>query len=368
MYLNQYRIKTMHLMKKKNIILLSALFFSASAVAQTEVTAGVTRGKDYGVTYVLPKTEIELSALVTKHTYTPGEFSKYADRYLRLNNVSSEPETYWTLDKLQTEVVGIPDKDNVYFVKLKDKTVAPLMELTKDGIVCSINMPLGSGQPKSAPQLKPKSADNTANVDPHKFLTEEILMSSSTAKMAELVAKEIYNIRESKNALLRGEADNMPKDGAQLKLMLDNLNQQERAMTEMFAGQVTTEEKVYTIRIVPKEMKNEVAFRFSKKLGIVANNDLAGEPVYITLTDLKSINIPEEDSRKQVDGIAYNVPGRAHVTLSYQNEELYNAEIPVTQFGVTEYLAPVLFNKNSTTKVLFNQSTGALIKVDKDGN
>ena len=35
-------------------------------------------------------------------------------------------------------------------------------------------------------------------------------------RQAELVAKEIYSIRESKNALLRGEADNMPKDGAQL--------------------------------------------------------------------------------------------------------------------------------------------------------
>ena len=44
-------------------------------------------------------------------------------------------------------------------------------------------------------------------------------MASSTAKMAELVAKEIYNIRESKNALLRGQADNTPSDGAQLKIM-----------------------------------------------------------------------------------------------------------------------------------------------------
>ena len=35
-------------------------------------------------------------------------------------------------------------------------------------------------------------------------------MSNSSAKMAELVAKEIYSIRESKNALLRGEADNIP--------------------------------------------------------------------------------------------------------------------------------------------------------------
>lgn len=53
--------------------------------------------------------------------------------------------------------------------------------------------------------------------------------------MAELVAKEIYNIRESKNALLRGQADNMPSDGAQLKIMIDNLNLQEEAMTKMFS-------------------------------------------------------------------------------------------------------------------------------------
>ena len=136
----------MRLMKKKNIVLLSALLLSATAMAQTEVTAGVTRGKDYGVTYMLPKTEIELNVQVTKHVYTPGEFSKYAERYLRINNVSSEPATYWTLDKIQTEVVGVPDKDNVYFVKMKEKTVAPLIELSKDGIVQSINMPLGSGQ------------------------------------------------------------------------------------------------------------------------------------------------------------------------------------------------------------------------------
>ena len=352
-------------MKKKNIVLLSALLFSVTAVAQTEVTAGVTRGKDYGVTYVLPKTEIELTVQVTKNTYTPGEFSKYADRYLRLNNVSPEPETYWTLDKIQTEVIGVPDKESVYFVKMKDKTVAPLIELSKDGIVYSINMPLGSGQKKVTP-IQPKTANNASNLNPRNFLTEEILMANSTAKMAELVAKEIYSIRESKNALLRGETDNMPKDGAQLKLMLDNLTLQERALTEMFAGKVEVEEKTYNFRIVPKEMQNEVAFRFSKKLGVVANNDLAGEPIYITVTDLKTITIPAELPKKQVDGIAYNAPGRAKVTLSYHNEELYNAEIPITQFGVVEYLAPVLFNKNSTIKVLFNPDTGALVKVDKE--
>ena len=180
-------------------------------------------------------------------------------------------------------------------------------------------------------------------------------MASSRAKMAELVAKEIYNIRESKNALLRGEADNMPQDGAQLKIMLDNLNLQERAMTEMFSGTL-------------KEEPQTLAFRFSKRLGIVANDDLAGEPFYISMTDLKTPAIPEEDGKKKVDGVAYNVPGRAHVILTGNNKKIFDGELPVTQFGTIEYLAPVLFNKNSTIKVLFDTATGGLIKVDRESN
>lgn len=172
--------------------------------------------------------------------------------------MSAEPEEFWTLDKIETRIAGVPDKDNVYFVKMKDKTVAPLMELTEDGIVRSINIPFSDKPATKTPEAKATES----SIDPRSFLTEEILMSNSSAKMAELVAKEIYSIRESKNALLRGEADNMPKDGAQLKLMLDNLNQQETAMTEMFSGKIKKEPKTFTIRLTPKEMKDEVAFRF----------------------------------------------------------------------------------------------------------
>ena len=43
----------------------------ATMKAQTEVTAGIMRGKDYGVTYMLPQTEIIINVETTKHTYTP---------------------------------------------------------------------------------------------------------------------------------------------------------------------------------------------------------------------------------------------------------------------------------------------------------
>ena len=354
----------------KKLILATGLLMATSVYAQTEVLTGVTQGKDYGVVYSLPKTQIELEIKVNKISYTPGEFSKYADRYLRLTNVSADPEEYWELNSIKVKSVGVPNSEATYFVKLKDKTVAPLMELTENGIVKSINVPYSKTNPakKTTPPAAP-AIQKKAN--PRDFLTEEILMASSTAKMAELVAKEIYNIRESKNALLRGQADNMPSDGAQLKIMLDNLNVQEDAMTKMFSGIRNKEEKTFTIRLTPdKEFNNEVAFRFSKKLGIVANNDLAGSPFYISLKDLKTVKIPQDDEKKkkELEGVAYNVPGQALITLTDGKKKLYEGEIPVTQFGIIEYLAPVLFNKNSTIKVYFDPNTGGLLKVDREEN
>ena len=349
-------------MMKSIFLLSSALTLSLVASAQTEVTVGVMPGTDYGVTYMLPKTEIEIKVHATKHTYTPGEFCRYADRYLRLAGVSDDPDIYWTLDQIETALVGVPDKEHVYFVKMKDKTVAPLMELTEDGIVHSINLPFSGKKAQEAPQAtKPEK-----EVDPRSFLTEEILMSSSTAKMAELVAKEIYSIRESKNALIRGEADNMPTDGNQLKLMLENLNIQEKALTEMFTGKEKKDTQILTIRIVPEEKENAVALRFSSKQGVVDKDDLSGEPVYISIRNKKVLNLAPTDDKKKLEGIIYNVPGQAQIVMTYKNKEIFNNELPVTQFGTQEYLAPVLFNKKSSTTVLFDTTTGGLLKVDRE--
>lgn len=352
----------------KKLIIATGLLIATTAHAQTEVLTGVTRGKDYGVVYTLPKTQIELEIKANKIKYIPGEFSKYANRYLRLNNVSTDPEEYWELTSVKVTPIGVPNGDATYFVKLKDKTVAPLMELTENGVIKSINVPYTKS---NAPKTQAATPTIPNKVNPRDFLTEEILIASSTAKMAELVAKEIYNIRESKNALLRGQADNMPSDGEQLKIMIDNLNTQEEAMTEMFAGTRDKEEKTFTIRLTPdKELENAVAFRFSKKLGVVSNDDLAGVPYYISLKDLKTVKMPQEDEKKKkdLDGIAYNVPGQALLTLTDGKKKLYEGEIPVTQFGITEYLAPVLFNKNSTIKVYFNPNTGGLLKVEREEN
>lgn len=347
--------------------------------AQTEVTQGVTFGKKFGVTYMLPQTEIKIEAEATRQHYEPGQFSKYAERYLRLRDVKQEAETSWTLDEVKVNIVGVPDPSNIYFVEMKDRTTAPLMELTADGIVRSINLPFTGDKKTEQPQAKQQ--EDEALPDPRTFLTEEILMTNSTAKMAELVAREIYSIRESKNALLRGEAENLPKDGAQLQIMLDNLNKQEKAMVQMFEGKVTTEKHHFTKRVTPEEMSNHVVFRFSKKLGFVEADDLAGEPVELTIVNKQLIpeqpaepegkssrsifSILTNGNKSAIEGVAYNVPGKADVKLTYQHKDIINTELSLTQFGTREYLADQLFNRNTVTQVQFDVNTGALLKIDR---
>ena len=92
------------------------------------------------------------------------------------------------------------------------------MELTNDGIIKAIN----TTSPIEKTPATPITNTAKKRIDPRSFMTEEILSTASTAKMAELVAKEIYNIRESKNSLTRGQAD---------------LYAQRRRSTETDAGQ-----------------------------------------------------------------------------------------------------------------------------------
>ena len=137
-----------------------------------------------------------------------------------------------------------------------------------------------------------------------------------------------------------------------------------------FSGKVTEDPQTITIRITPREMKDEVAFRFSRKLGVVDKDDLAGEPFYLSITDLGTVPRPAAEeggkNKKELEGVAYNVPGRAQVTLVQGNETLFDDELPITQFGGIEYLAPVLFNKNTVTKVQFDTTTGGLLKIERE--
>ena len=348
-------------MKLKNILGLVFFCSTLAVQAQTDVTKFVPGSTLEGVSYFLPKTAFRVTVITEKTVTKPGDFYKYANRYLRLPNVPTEEKVEWRIKSIKLEPFGVPDKDKAYSIKIKSKTVAPLVSLTNDGILLSINTEAAEEVLPELPDAIPApKLDN-----PRNYMTQEMLAAGSTAKMAELCAEEIYDLRDSRNSLIKGEADNTPKDGAQLQLMLNQLDKQTAALESMFKGTQQTSTEVTSFNFLPEEETDrDILFRFSQKQGIVDADDLAGAPIYVSVRRTETLpqtEVDEETAKKKVKmdkGVYYNVPARTKVTVFNTQQEFYNIELPMGQFGVVEIMANTLFDKQATTKVTFFQTTG----------
>lgn len=354
-------------MKKILLAALITLGTNTTAFAQTEVETFVPGSTLEGVSYFLPQTALRVIIETEKTVVTPGELQKYAFRYMRLNDAPTTASTTYAIKSIKVEPYGVIDSKKAYSVKVKSKTIAPLVTLNPDGILLSINkevqQPIMSAVPANIDAPKP--------LNPRSYMSQEILAASSASKMAELCAQEIYDIRDSRNALIRGEADNTPKDGAQLQIMLNQLDQQAAALEQLFKGTVSISKQYTELCVIPQQEGETILLRFSKKLGIVDADDLAGAPIYLSITPYAPLpqvvkdEAADKKKAKMEKGIYYNVPAREKISI-YDNQNKYvQTETPMAQFGTVEILSETLFNKGANTKVSFFPQTGGIEKLEQ---
>ena len=347
----------------KLLALACTLSCSICSNAQTDVRdyqPGIT---EEGVTYFLPHTRLLISVTARKTTLTPGEYSAYAQKYLRLKNVPREVTEQWELLNVKIHPYGVADRNQAYTIKLNPKSAAPLVSLTPDGRLLAINTQAETEAP--LPQPKVEKDNNTSRLNPNDFKTEEILAAGSTMKMAELAANEIYDIRENRSLLAKGQADFMPKDGTQLKMMMEQLDKQEAGLLMLFEGTKSSETHTFTFSYDPtSETGADVLFRFSKYFGPVSPDDLSGDPIYIKIKNITTTQaIAEEKKKKEEKDLRYIVPGKADVQI-FDNQKQYAAmPVSIAQFGRVEHLGGDLFNKRFTTQVQLYSETGGIKKI-----
>ena len=352
---------------------LSTLFViscSLHVFSQTLVASyhpGVT---SEGAIYYLPKTALRITVQVERSSFTPGEFCKYAERYLRMKDVITEPTINYSIITIQQEPVAVADTSKCYAIKFDARTSACNVRLSADGILLAINTDEKVATPWSSVNNQKKNGRKEL-INPRSYLSEEILAAGSTAKMAELIAQEIYEIRESRNLLTRGQADYMPKDGEQLRLMLNKLEEQNLALSSLFTGVTVSDTTEYTFTITPnKDIENLVLFRLSDKLGIIDADDLAGVPYYINIENLKTVPpvevIDPKKKQKQANGVYVNIPGKLRSTISNAQKMMVSNEFPAGQFGNVELLSGALFNKRYTTHLQLHPISGAVEKLQAD--
>ena len=343
---------------------------AAGAAAQSEIAPYVPGVTTEGAVYFLPKTALRFTVQVEKTTYTPGQFCMYAARYLRLNDVEQEPSASYRVTKVAITPFGMADNRRAYAVKYNQKSVAANVSLADDGRLLGIN---AAGKDVDTTPVPFMASPKPKREDPRKYLNSDILSAGSTAKMAELTAQDIYEIRDSKSQLNRGEADFMPKDGDQLRIMLANLDRQEAAMTGLFTGTVDKDTTEHTFTVCPDgEINRQVLFRLSQKLGFVDKDDLSGTPYYLTVEDLHSLPTVPDDAaqakkkKSPESGVYVNVPGKAKAVVTGGGKTVAQEEFSAGQFGRVELLSAELFNKRNTTHLTVSPITGGVDRLDAE--
>lgn len=318
-----------------------------------------------GVTYYLPQALARFTVKVEKTVYRPGKLAVYARQYLKIDAPQRSATTY-RLIGLDMTPVAVPDTAKRFTLTIDRKHSVRKVSRDRAGALLAIN---ADARPDDVLPQKFTPAPRPAPLNPTDYMSEDILNAGSLAKMAELTAREIYDIRDSRDALNRGEADFMPKDGAQLKTMLANLDTQERALTQLFEGTATRDTAWLSVDYLPRAEGREVLFRLSRWLGLVDNDDLAGEPYYVDVRDNHTAGAaaPADDEKKKDKnyiGLRVSVPSKITLTVCDAGGTAARFEMMAPQFGVVEKLSGALFGKKQSSRLLLDPLTGAIRSID----
>ena len=339
--------------KVQSIIFLLLCCLSLSAQPEmTQLKPGQTPD---GVVYYLPKTAIAITVQVEK---TPGQFARYAERYLHLSGVVQEEQISQRIVSCEVSSFGVRDTSKCYSVRLKGKAETAEIRLSEQGTLLAVNdEPLSYSIPTLS-TLKLQTSNFKLQTS---LLSSEALAAGSTAKMAEITAQQIQELQERRQQLATGEADEMPQDEHQLRLMLQQIDQKCAQLMTHFTGTTRRDSSEHVLTFCPdKEINHQVLFRISRRLGLVDKDDLSGIPYYIDLKNLSPAEHPAPENKKQT-GFYVNVPGMSQLTISQDDQTLAQFQVPLAQFGFTELRDGDLFRR-FVTHLQLHPATGAVVR------
>lgn len=361
-------------MLKTWLLVLPFYFLSLSPLhAQPEVSLLKPGTNAEGQVYYLPKTAIRFHVQVEKTTYIPGEYARYAERYLKLTDIQQEKQVTYQLINYEMRTIGIRDTSKCYLLQMKGKAETSSVVLSNDGILLAVNSSPVL-QPTDPPFTTHHSLTHRSFTHHSPILSAEVMAAGSSAKKAELIARELLELREQRQLLVTGEVDEMPQDERQLRLMLNEIDEKDRQLMALFTGTTTRDTSETVITYCPdKEVERQVIFRLSRRLGIVDSDDLAGVPYYINVkssdpqpSDSLEATTSKDDKKrysKKYKGFFVNVPTKAEVSLYQDDRFLGSLETPFAQFGTLELRDGQLF-KRYITHMQLDPATGAVVTFD----
>lgn len=347
------------------------------------ISGGSDQPSGDGAFYTLPQTVLKIDVVLKVSEQLKGPYSDYAERFLGLEEVNKFDFTTWAIEEIEISTLTEPDPNKGYYIESpatdsKDMRILSL-SLDEAGMLLSAgdlekveakktvktrevvvfdNPAEGMHFPEfyTASQVETRIDTIIRRVAVDTAMTEQLfyrqrMEDNSTEEMAVKALHKIEQIRESKYNLITGFQETA-YDAGTLKFMFEKLEALENEHLDLFRGKSFSEFYHHTFYVVPKPKNNRFTttlFQFATGSGITEGK--SGEPVQLEMIGTGTAG--NEDGTSGT-GIAYRSPGKAEVTVSFEDRKLYENRMAINQFGAVKRLPAKKFRAE------FNPETGGL--------
>lgn len=350
----------------KFLVCIISLFLTLPLMAQRsknkteEIPAGAVTE---GITYALPRTAVRIIIRAGKTTHIPGPYAIYAEPFLGIKDVVTQPLTVWEMKDISFELFAEPDPTRIF--KTNPLTI-PLIQLTSDGCLAGFNS-LAQVKRNDNPVFNSLVFSEKGNGLP--FVNTLQLATSSGRTSVEQKAQEaaanILKSRMTRSDIASGLLDENHPDGKAYEESLNELRKTEKETLELFTGRHKSEDFTFNYVYVPvsKSVKGEVIFRFDENLGFLEKNDFSGKPVMI---DVEAEELPSGASATENPantGLFYRQPGLCNVKLTRELTVIGMARLAIAQFGNVLSLPAELLN--GSYSIEFYPETGEIKSISK---
>ena len=358
-------------MRKLFVVLVGAIM-ACAAYAQ------VLEEGESALVYYSPKTSVTLDFCYTIATQERGIYADFAEDLLGATDVVEATATHCELKEVKIGTSTTTDFSRPHKVDI-ESGIPLLLTINEKGLLTGYNVPAvekkgAPKQPNVSTRDAVKSRINSILPAPY---TEEVIKSGSQRSgsqrsgslraQAQEVAKQIFHLRETRMYLLTGEVEHAPADGKSMELVLNELDKQERALTELFVGkkEIRTEHKL--VRFEPKE-EGHLLF-FSEENGFTESDNIDADTIAVQMICMQQTLAPVDPKAKkkgsELSQIVYNIPGLCYVNIRYKERLLACREVPVAQLGADVALPKNLFTGKELPKIIFSEKTGNIVSISK---
>lgn len=332
--------------------------------------AQVVEQGEPALVYYSPKTAVTVDFTCVVEKQEPGIYAQYAEAMLGATNAVKVNKTTYRLDKVRIGTKTSTDYARPHKVEA-DASMPMLFCINDKGLLTGYNVAadktyFDSPKPDAKPDCKPdcKPSCKGTGVTP---LPEEVLKAASPLAQANAVAKQIFHLRETRMYLINGEVEHAPADGEAMRLVLEELDRQEKALTELFIGKRTkyTEHKFMTFS---PESQRQIWY-FSEENGFTDAENIDANTIVasVALQPQQYAPAPADKKKKSVEPsqFVYNLPGNGEVKVLYKGNELAKRTIPIAQLGIDVPLPKDMFKGNDLPSIVVNEKTGNIVSISK---